>query len=789
MKFLLIDIFAETKLGREQFHEFYGIMDSIITNENNIDCGQYEIITRRYDNLNDYIIDWEYTSLLSNSKSCAKAFDLIDMICIGGDLKILPWDSKCYQLITFIHMCNLMSKPLLTIGSGAHFAIYTCATQGQRFQLLNPPFGDSIENIKTQETYFKGPKGYPCGWLDNETGDIFSYDSSTHRWVPVVNVGIYRLSYFIFSSNHINRIAQTGTPTPSRYRPVKKKFGVYDNLFFPFILSLHREGRLLAHQVPNTPDDHDGLIIIRQPQQNYFGFKTFKSFVISGKILDDWYFNVDGALPLQTGLEILADGPYGPIIFKYQQHSLHIACSLTNHHISVHMKELIRNYYHHLFNLIRANNTLGRSCYNYIYQEHHGDINESAKLSLPLSPPLSNLPIRSRLKGGPKLIYSPVTEIHETPHIPVFEPDVSHIIGPPKSGKTRVFKQQYRDPYRMKHLRLQQIFETCYGENKAKELGHISDIMRRKLIEEHGHDPDVELATQLIKSAESRSPSPSRPASPSSPSRPASPSLQASAPQHIPPAPERALTATAIKYESHSRASTAADAYRRCHTTSESRRGPPLTHPTRSMNPSSRINWKSEWKTVRGGDENMNQEERNEMSLEEEIKLAYLPLTHPLSRPSTIGSMSSVYKSTNPVPEPPVVTTRLRPQTARPYSSYKNYEKKIIEIDKEETHGQYKGVFRGGYLTPYERERKEYQGAKEKFLDGTFKTYSGKASEIPLRSHGGVQHHGPYPAPIQSDKEVTKVGHYGPWKPTTDLYPSHKGKSYQTVTRSNSRHN
>lgn len=426
---------------------------------------------------------------------------------------------------------------------------------------------------------------------------------------------------------------------------------------------------------------------------------------------------------------------------------------------------------------------MGSSCYDFIYQQHHGDVNESAKLSSSLSPPLSTLSIRSKLKGGPKLVHSPVTEIHETPHIPVFEPDVSHIIGPPKSGVTRSFKQQYRDPYRMKHLRLHQIFETCYGENKAKELGHISDIMRRKLIEEHGHDPDAELAALVIKTAESRSPSPSRPSSPTSPSRPSSPPLVADVP-HIPPAPERALTATSIKYEAHSRTLLAAETYRRCQTTSGGRRCPPSTLPTRPTNPSNRINWKSEWKTVRGEDCYDNHEERNEASFEDEIKLSYLPLTHPLSRPSTMGSMSSVYKSTNPVPDPPVVTTRLRPNSARPYSNYKNYEKKIAEIEDEVTHGEYKGVFRGGYLTPYERERKEYKDAKEKFLSGTFKTHAGKASQIPLRSNGGVQPHGPYPAPIQSDKDRTKVGHYGPWKPTTDLYHNQRNKPFPTPSQS-----
>jgi hypothetical protein len=192
MKFLIVDVYSDTKTGREEYNEFYFILQNIIKEENYIDCGQFEILSRRYNELDDYLVDWEYSSLAANAMACSKAFDLIDMICISGDLKLLPWDPKCYQVITLIHMCNLLKKPLLTCGSGAHMAIYTCATQGLRYQLLNLPFGDSIENLKTQPTYFKGPRGYPCGWLDHETGDIFSYDQASNRWTPVVNTGIYR---------------------------------------------------------------------------------------------------------------------------------------------------------------------------------------------------------------------------------------------------------------------------------------------------------------------------------------------------------------------------------------------------------------------------------------------------------------------------------------------------------------------------------------------------------------------------------------------------------------------
>jgi hypothetical protein len=475
---------------------------------------------------------------------------------------------------------------------------------------------------------------------------------------------------------------------------------------------------------------------------------------------------------------------------------------------------------------------LGLSCYHFIYIQHQGDISEASKISSRLASPLTNISIKSKLKNGPKLLHSPVTEIHETPHLPVAIPDLSHIIGPPKLGTTRVFRQQYRDPSRMKQLRLQQVFGACYGENKIKELKEISRQIQRKfqMENEQQAEEEGEGEEEEIPRSRSRSPSPSRPLSPSSPSRPTSPprggpagaSAGASDGDGL---QMRCSTTAGRYYEAANRALIAEETYRRCQTTSRSNRyhpqhhqqqGPPPTRPMRSQNPAHRINWKSDWKNVRGSDgepvareEEGDRHDQRKSSLEEEAKLSFLPMTHPLGRPATtlglpgsavgaFSSSTSVYHSTNPQPAPPVVTTRiLRPHTAgstggaggtateggKPYCGYREHQKRIEEMEREE----YQSVFRGGYLTPYEKERKEYSHLRKKFLNGTFKTYSGKASEIPLRSDGGVQAHGPYPAPIQSEKEMTRVGQYGPWKPTSDLYPNQRDRSFEAISRTQSR--
>ena len=193
MKILLVDAFSDSKLGRSEFHEFFGAFNNIIQETKDaIDGGTRDIDVRRLDNLSDIVLDWEHSVLSHNAAQIARNFDKIDLICVCGNMAFLPWSPLCFDLIILIHMAHLLKKPMMTCGSGAYAAVYACATQGARFNILNQPIGDSIEHIKKFPFYYKGTSANPCGWLDNETGDIYSYIAQSRSWKGVCNCGIYR---------------------------------------------------------------------------------------------------------------------------------------------------------------------------------------------------------------------------------------------------------------------------------------------------------------------------------------------------------------------------------------------------------------------------------------------------------------------------------------------------------------------------------------------------------------------------------------------------------------------
>jgi hypothetical protein len=156
---------------------------------------EYRLIIRKMNDLSDFVCDWEYDILNESSKAIFRSFDKLDLICISGDMKACPWDPVYSQVITLQHMANFCNKPVLSCGSGAYSSIYTAATQGRKFHILNGPDGDSIEKLPTFPRYSKGIGAYPSGWLDNTTGDLYSYDYHANVWRPVCNIGVSRYFY------------------------------------------------------------------------------------------------------------------------------------------------------------------------------------------------------------------------------------------------------------------------------------------------------------------------------------------------------------------------------------------------------------------------------------------------------------------------------------------------------------------------------------------------------------------------------------------------------------------
>ena len=189
MQVLIVDGYAPTKLGRSSFSSFR----TTVTRTLEESCkGRHDVVVRKINNLKDYVCDWAHDILNENLKLNCLKFDKIDLICICGDMKITPWDPLFTHAIILLHMATLCEKPVFGAGAGAFAGMYRCATRGARFNILNGPLGESIDRLATYPRFSIGTVAYPSGWLDSNTGDVYSFDRLTMQWRPMCNIGQHR---------------------------------------------------------------------------------------------------------------------------------------------------------------------------------------------------------------------------------------------------------------------------------------------------------------------------------------------------------------------------------------------------------------------------------------------------------------------------------------------------------------------------------------------------------------------------------------------------------------------
>ena len=188
MKILIIDFyktdgfdfFSKAVVSELQKHAFF--QTQLPTN----------IMHRRYDNISDLVLNWEFDELNDDARARTLAFDKIDIIFISGDYKILPWQTECHDLITLLYMADICLKPVFTCGSGTLASIFSTAVSGKRFEILNSPIGHSLKYLKKYPHYSSGEVFLSGSWLDNETGDLYKYKPDDKCWYPVCNIGCHR---------------------------------------------------------------------------------------------------------------------------------------------------------------------------------------------------------------------------------------------------------------------------------------------------------------------------------------------------------------------------------------------------------------------------------------------------------------------------------------------------------------------------------------------------------------------------------------------------------------------
>jgi hypothetical protein len=381
MLVLIIDGFDDNNVGYNNYKVFKGLVQESLTANEVPDC---IFIERRLNRLGDLVVDWENDSLNDTSRTNCKNFDKVDFVFIGGDMKICPWEPSASQVVTLIHMCKFMKKPLFCCGFGAFCAIYTLCTKGARFHLLNGPVGEEIEKLASFHRYSIGSGAYPSGWYNNETGDLYTYKPAKGAWDPVCNLGVYR-------------VAANGTPSSNRHAPLIKKFAREDHF-------------LDTNQIVEPLDVDSTIARIRSVHLQHYAVHNLGAQNFVMKCYPNWYIQSDSALPVGENLHVLADGDKGAVLLA-KDNMLIMSCKVDKSVSYVSYKTITTNFVSHIMNNIRSSNCnkLEASMLEFLFGADgvSGGSYDSMRARNPMAPPLSKLSVHTSLSQGPVKVDPP----------------------------------------------------------------------------------------------------------------------------------------------------------------------------------------------------------------------------------------------------------------------------------------------------------------------------------------------------------------------------------------------
>lgn len=390
MLILVVNSVTEDAKGEAIYRIFLKLLKKLFASSAGSFQDDYHYMERRCNELGDIVVDWEYDHLDKKAQENSIRFDRVDVVVVYGDLSTLPWEPSASQVVTLIHMAKYMNKPYLGIGFGALTAIYTFATKGARFNVLNGPYGQSIEDLPSFPHYSISTGAVPSGWLDRETGDIYTYDRTAKEWRPTCNVGIH------FT-------ASKGSPGSPRGQPPARKHISYDDMANPLQPVYRQDGnheaiRFAGHSLnpfllAGIPTNSHHFIVDQYPE---------------------WYINREGSLPVNEELILIAESKQSPVVFL-RKRMLLLACKVesADHHRTV--SQLLSNYIQHILDLCRSCPTdkIELSMNDFLFgnvEMSHGKY-DSLRDRHPMTIAQSRLAIPTTLKAGPVRVDPPLLEM------------------------------------------------------------------------------------------------------------------------------------------------------------------------------------------------------------------------------------------------------------------------------------------------------------------------------------------------------------------------------------------
>ncbi|RYH29848.1 hypothetical protein EON65_07145 [archaeon] len=393
MLILLVNGYSDDVKSQAAYQYTFTFLRNIFKKAGN-QLHDHYFMERSYTELGDLVIDWEHAHLDKKAQENSVKFDKIDMIIVCGDMHVLPWETFASQVVSLLHMAKFMSKPVMALGFGAFSAIYTFATKGVRFNVLNGPTGQPISELSSFPRYSVGTGAHPSGWLDRETGDMYVYEAKNISWQPKCNLGI-----------HFSTCSSGSSGSPRGQPPVAKHVSYHD---------MSNPSELVYRSDSNRAT----VRFTNRAIQSYLLKGIAKSshhFVVD--MIPDWCINRQGALPTHENLLVVGECDKAPLILL-RDRMLLVGCKIqaSDRHNVETMEKILLNFVNEMLSLSVNNSTdkIELSISEFLFglvEMGHGKYDTLRDRAYPMTSALSKLPVKSSLTGGPVKVDAPVFDM------------------------------------------------------------------------------------------------------------------------------------------------------------------------------------------------------------------------------------------------------------------------------------------------------------------------------------------------------------------------------------------
>ncbi|CAD8187463.1 unnamed protein product [Paramecium pentaurelia] len=188
MKILIVNGYGKCLKGFRSSEHFKQIIKDLLTGKKEMIDTELEFFIADRDTIDDFLyeIDSSFVRI-----ECGKMFDSIDLIFFEGDANLRPWSPNAYKFLILLRMCMRSNKILFASSFAMQGLVFLIASNIEcQISIINGLNGSQLGDLSKIKKSMNEIRMSDY-FLDNVTGDLYSFNYDTGEWVGKGNAGLH----------------------------------------------------------------------------------------------------------------------------------------------------------------------------------------------------------------------------------------------------------------------------------------------------------------------------------------------------------------------------------------------------------------------------------------------------------------------------------------------------------------------------------------------------------------------------------------------------------------------